>query len=264
MIGSEGTLGIVTEATLRLSPADVGRADRCIRFEHMADGVAACRTIAQSELVPSVVRLYDHDDSTIFLRAHPDEAPGPLLLISFEGSDAGRRADSAVELAGGVRGNDSLVEHWWEHRNDAVDDFRELMGGRGILGPYALVDTIEISGAWSVLRALYHQVGEALEPLADLVGCHLSHVYPDGGCLYFTLASACADEAAAAALYEKWWATAMQECLAAGGSISHHHGIGRLKAPWLAAELGGWFEVLKAVKAAVDPHRIMNPGALGL
>ena len=264
MIGSEGTLGIVTEATLRVSPADPVRADRCLRFEHMADGVAACRALAQSELDPSVVRLYDLVDSEIFLRSQPDEPRGPLLLLSFEGDDADRRADRAVELAAGHPGNEALVEHWWLHRNDAVEDYRELMDGRGILGPHALVDTIEVSATWTVLRALYHQVGTALEAVADVVGCHLSHVYPDGGCLYFTLASACADDDAAAALYERWWGTAMQECLAAGGSISHHHGIGRLKAPWLPAELGGWFDVLKAIKAAVDPHRIMNPGALGL
>jgi alkyldihydroxyacetonephosphate synthase len=264
MIGSEGTLGIVTEATLRISPAAVARSDRCLRFVHMADGVAACRVLAQSDLTPSVVRLYDQEDSEIFLRSHPDEPRGPLLLLSFEGEDADRRAAQAIEIAGGERGNDDLVGYWWAHRNDAVDGFRELMAGHGILGPHALVDTIEVSGTWSVLRSLYHQMRAALEPLADIVGCHLSHVYTDGGCLYFTLASACADDDAAESLYDRWWGTAMQACLAAGGSISHHHGIGRLKAAWLPAEMEGWFDVLAAVKAAVDPHRIMNPGALGL
>lgn len=264
MIGSEGTLGIVTEATLRVSPAPSERADRCIRFEHMSDGVAACRAITQSELRPTVVRLYDTEDSMIFLRNHSDEAPGPLLLLSFEGASAHARADRAEELAGGTEGEAGLTSHWWEHRNDAVVEFRRLLAGEGLLGPHGIVDTMEVSGTWTLLREFYHSMKEALSAEADLVGCHLSHVYPDGACLYFTLGSACSSDDEAAERLERWWSTGMRACLDAGGSISHHHGIGRLKAPWLEEELGGWYDVLAAVKRAIDPQRIMNPGALGL
>jgi alkyldihydroxyacetonephosphate synthase len=264
MFGSEGTLGIVTEVTLRVSPAVTERVDRCVRFEHMVDGVAACRALAQSELVPTLVRLYDPEDATISLRNHPDEPPGALLLMSFDGADAKTRADKGLELAGGDPGNDALVDHWWRHRNDGVDEFRELMAGRGVLGPHALVDTMEVSGTWSVLRGLYHSMKDQLTPEADIVGCHLSHVYPDGACLYFTLASACTDDEVARAVHERWWEVGMSTCLHAGGSISHHHGIGRIRAPWLPDELEGWWDVLAAVKRAVDPNGIMNPGALGL
>jgi alkyldihydroxyacetonephosphate synthase len=264
LVGSEGTLGIVTEADLRVSPIAAERADAAIRFDHMSEGVAACRSLAQSDLRPTVVRLYDAEDAAIFLRHFPDEPPGPLLLTSFDGEAAERRAGAALELSGGQAAGSHLVEHWWAHRNDAVDEFRRLMDGDGILGPHALVDTIELAGTWTVLRDLYHSTKEALRPLADIVGCHLSHVYPDGACLYFTLAAACADDAEASERLGRWWATAMRTCLDAGGSISHHHGIGRVKAPWLEEELGGWFEVLRAVKSAVDPKGIMNPGALGL
>lgn len=264
LIGSEGSLGIVTEATLRIVSADEERVDRCIRFDHMSDGVAACRAVAQSGVHPTVVRLYDTQDSEILLQNHPTEQRGPLMLLSVEGERAAERADRAMELAAGKPGNDDLVAHWWAHRNDAVDAFRELMAGRGVLGPHALVDTIEVAGTWSTLRDLYHGMRGALEPRADIVGCHLSHVYPDGGALYFTLASACDDEDDAAGRYDQWWDAAMDACLAAGGSISHHHGIGRLRARRLPAELGEIFGVLGAIKAAIDPHRIMNPGVLGL
>ncbi|HYP24822.1 MAG TPA: FAD-binding oxidoreductase [Actinomycetota bacterium] len=260
MLGSEGTLGIVTEADLRVSPIPAERHDLCLRFEHMADGVAACRKLAQSELRPTLVRLYDAEDAAIFLRHFPDQSPGPLLLVSFDGP----RADVAAELCGGKRGDDHLVEHWWEHRNDAVGEFRKLMAGEGILGPHALVDTVEVAGTWTVLRELYHSMKEKLSSLADIAGCHLSHVYPDGACLYFTLASACADDAEAESKLGTWWEAAMRTCLDAGGSISHHHGIGRVKARWLEEELGGWMDVLRAVKSSVDPHGVMNPGALGL
>ena len=266
LIGAEGALGVVTEVTLKVTPIPdpSERVDVCVRFEHMAEGVAACRALAQSDLRPTLVRLYDAEDATIFLRSHPDEAPGPLLLLSFDGEDSAARAKDAIELTGGVTGNDALVAHWWTHRNAAVDEYLRLMAGDGILGPHALVDTIEVAGTWSVLRALYHALKDALRDQADLVGCHLSHVYPDGACLYFTLASACADDAAAAKVHARWWEIAMPTCLGAGGTISHHHGIGRVKAPWLAAELEGFFDVLVAVKRALDPNNIMNPGVLGL
>lgn len=264
MIGSEGSLGIVTEATLRVSPLPNETAERCIRFKHMTDGVAGCRKITQSELRPTLLRLYDHDDSTLFLRNIQGEEPGTLLLAVFEGPGARERADRAVELSGGEQGSDELVAHWWEHRNDAVEELMSLMAGDGLLGPHALVDTVEVSAPWSKLRDLYHSMREQLLPLASIVGCHLSHVYTDGACLYFTLAEACESDEAAAELLPRWWDTAMNACLAAGGSISHHHGVGRRKAPWLRQELDGWWDVLVAVKASVDPNGIMNPGALGL
>ncbi|MGH2806974.1 MAG: FAD-linked oxidase C-terminal domain-containing protein, partial [Actinomycetota bacterium] len=116
----------------------------------------------------------------------------------------------------------------------------------------------------SSLRDLYHGIKTALEGEADLAGCHLSHVYPDGACLYFTMASTCESDEAARAAHDRWWELAMKACLEAGGSISHHHGVGRKRAPWLPDELGEWWEVLKAVKQAIDPNRIMNPGAMGL
>lgn len=264
MVGSEGTLGIVTEVTLRVRPIPDRRVDRCIRFEHMTDGVKACRMIAQSELAPTVVRLYDAEDAALFLRNHPEEPQGPLLILSFDGDRGEERAERALEMGAGSEGNHDLVGHWWEHRNDAVGEFRKVMQGEGLLGPHGVVDTMEVAGTWSILRDLYHSMKEALGGSADAVGCHLSHVYPDGACLYFTIGSFTDTDAAATDTLERWWNIGMETCLQAGGSISHHHGIGRRKAPWLERELGGWWEVLRAVKIAVDPHGIMNPGALGL
>jgi alkyldihydroxyacetonephosphate synthase len=264
MLGSEGTLGIVTEVTLRITELPGPRKDICLRFEHMTDGVAACRALAQSELHPTLVRLYDPEDAMIFLRHHPDEPQGPLLLLSFTGDDTDARAERAVKIAGGRPGNDALVAHWWDHRNDAVDEFRRILSGEGLLGPHGIVDTMEVVGTWSVLRDLYHSVKTSLGEKADVVGCHLSHVYPDGACLYFTMGSATGDDAAAEVALDSWWETGMRATLDAGGSISHHHGIGRRKVRWLEEELGGWYDVLAAVKRAVDPNRIMNPGVLGL
>ena len=264
MIGSEGAFGIVTEATLRVYPIPEERRGVALRFDHMADGVAACRKLAQSTLHPAVVRLYDREDAALFLRNHPDEEVAPLLILSFDGEQAGHRAERAVQLTGGRRGEGALVEHWWAHRNDAVGEYRRLMDGEGLLGPHAIVDTMEVSASWSRLRDLYHSMKERLSKEADICACHLSHVYPDGACLYFTLASAAEDDNVAAATHLAWWQEGMQTCIAARGSISHHHGIGRLKAEWLWRELGGWQDMRRAIKHHFDPHNIMNPGVLGL
>jgi len=263
MLGSEGTLGVITEATLRVRRKPESRSDRCLLFEHMADGVMACRKIAQSELDPTVVRLYDKEDTTLFMRHESEPPEGCVLLLSFDGRDAEARADETTELGGKELGS-GYVERWWAHRNDAVAEFAALMRGEGLLGPYGVVDTMEGAGSWSVLRELYPSMKSTLTPLADFVGCHRSHVYPDGACLYFTLGSATESDDDALEANQRWWDAGMRTCLDAGGSISHHHGIGRLKARWLPDEMGGWFEVLRAVKAAVDPNGIMNPGALGL
>ena len=264
LFGSEGTLGIVTEATLRIAAAEAVRSNRCVRFEHMAGGVAACRRLSQSELGPTLVRLYDSEDATIFLRHHPDEGSRPLLLLSFEGRDADARADEAVALCDGERGTDSLVDHWWKHRNDAVDEYRSILAGEGMLGPHGLVDTLEVAATWSGLRDLYHSIKDALTPLALVVGCHLSHVYRDGACLYFTMVAMPSSEVEAVTTLGGWWQEGMKACLEADGTISHHHGIGRMRARWLPDELGPWLEVLRGVKKVIDPHGIMNPGALGL
>ena len=264
MMGSEGTLGIVTEATLRVSQDPRTRADLCLRFAHMTDGVKACRALAQSGLAPSVVRLYDTEDAALFLRHHPDETPGPLLIASFDGARAQERRDEAGELCGGERGGDHLVEHWWQHRNDAVDEFRKVMAGDGLLGPHGIVDTIEVAGTWSVLRELYHSNKDALGAKAQLVGCHLSHIYPDGACLYFTMGQMAASDDEAREVDRGWWDAAMTATLAAGGTISHHHGIGRARAGWMKEELGEWYEVLRAIKKVLDPKGIMNPGVMGL
>ena len=264
LLGSEGTLGIVTEVTLRVTPIPEERSDACLRFDHMKDVIAACRALAQSRLSPTMVRAYDPEDSVLLTMSLDDPPAGPLLLMSFDGDDADTRAEAAVRLVGGEHLDDSIVEHWWSHRNAAVEEYTKNMSGAGLLGHHAMIDTMEVAGTWTVLRDLYHSMKERLAEHADFVTCHVSHIYPDGACLYFTLGKAGSDDAEAVSSNETWWDVGMTACLEAGGTISHHHGIGRLRARWLPDELGDSLEVLRAIKVALDPQGIMNPGALGL
>ncbi len=266
-IGSEGTLGVITEATLAVRPAPRAIAHGAYAFGSFTDGLAAVRRVAQEELHPAVMRLYDETDVGIAFRDAPDRHDGSLLILRFEGDVIAEPEESAVrEIVEGAGGKDvgpGLAERWWEHRNDAVGTFRKIML-EGMLGPAAAVDTMEVAGLWPATE-LYDAVRAALGAHAEVVGCHASHPYPQGTCLYFTFVFVGAtDDGAVEARYRAAWAEAADATLAAGGTITHHHGVGVLKAPWLPRELGAGFDVLRAIKKAIDPAGIMNPGKLGL
>ena len=149
------------------------------------------------------------------------------------------------------------VEHWLEHRNSVPSwDFfldREMM-----------VDTIEIAATWDRVAALYEAATAGLGSVPGMLAAsaHSSHSYPQGTNLYITFALKPEDFARAEDTYLAAWTRVMEATLAAGGTIAHHHGIGRLRVPWLARELGQAYPVLRALKRALDPAGIMNPGAL--
>jgi len=157
----------------------------------------------------------------------------------------------------------SYGAHWQQHRNDAVGLYQQIMGPERAFGPGVIVDTIEVAGLWSAVPRLYADVRDALAAHGEAVGCHLSHLYPSGSSLYFTFLLRGADDRDVEARYLAAWEQAMRSCTAAGGTITHHHGVGRLKSAFLAAELGpAGADVLKRIKAAVDPDGILNPGTL--
>ena len=154
-------------------------------------------------------------------------------------------------------------EHWWEHRNDAVGTYARIMGPDRAFGSGMIVDTMEVAGLWSAVPRLYRGIREALAVHAQAVGCHLSHLYPSGSSLYFTFLISGADDQDAEARYRAAWDQAARSCAAAGGTITHHHGVGRLKSRFLTAELGETgVDVLSRIKAALDPAGIMNPRVL--
>lgn len=263
-LGSEGTLGVITRATLKVRPAPSASRFAAYRFAAFADGLDAMRVVAQGSATPAVARLYDEADAGIAFR---ERAPGgSVLIVRYEGDDIEREERAlgdAVDGADGGRLDASLAESWWEHRNDAVATFGKIMREKA-LGPTAVVDTMEISGAWPA-HALYDTVRAALQPHADVVACHASHIYPHGVCLYFTFVLLNSpDDAAAQQRYDAAWRAGMRSALDAGATITHHHGIGLVRAPWMAEQMGEGMHVLRAVKAALDPNGIMNPGKAGL
>jgi alkyldihydroxyacetonephosphate synthase len=261
---------VVTALRLQLRPAPAERIYDGWRLPSFADGVALVRALAQDGPLPTVIRLSDEAETAVNL-ARPGElgaagaAGGCLTIAGYDGTAATvaakRAAASEAFRASGGEPEPGAGAAWAEGR------YRAPYLRDALLDAGAFVETLETAAFWSGLAGLYAAVAEALrESLAaggtpPLVLCHISHVYPAGASLYFTVACAQADDP-----IDQWSQAkraASAAILAAGGTISHHHGVGRDHREWYAEEIGELgVAVLRAVKAKLDPAGIMNPGVL--
>jgi alkyldihydroxyacetonephosphate synthase len=260
MLGSEGTLGVVTEAWLRVRRAPAVRKMASLTFASFEEGLEGVRRMAQAGALPDCVRIYDPGDTAIVFRSLDPAPEGVTSIVVAEGDEvmATARFDRALAVAGGRPAEQDLAGHWWEHRNDAVHTYRQVLSGE-LLGSDVAADTMEISGIWSRVPALYAAVREALSAHAEMVGCHCSHAYETGCALYYTFLVRAEDREAALMAA---WRAGLDATIEAGGTITHHHGVGKLKAPWLARETDGFAPYLAKVQAAFDPEGVMNPGTL--
>ena len=267
-LGSEGALGVITSVGLMVHAAPERRIYEGWRLPSFTAGVDALRRLAQDGPRPTVLRLSDEAETALNLAA-PEElgsgGTGALAILGYEGAAAElatRRAAAArvMEAAGG-RLHPAAGEAWERDR------YRGPYLRDALLDAGALAETVETVGYWSDLPALYRAVGEALrDSLAaqgtpPVVLCHVSHVYPAGASLYFTVGCAQAEDPVAQ--WREAKAAAGDAILAAGGSITHHHGVGIDHRPWFEREVGPLaLSVLRGVKAELDPAGIMNPGVL--
>ncbi len=265
-LGSEGTLGVVTEARLRISPRPPAEARRAWSFGSFAEGLDACRTTLRRGATPAVLRLYDETESK-----RNFERDGCVLIVLDEADPHLLEATVAIcdEACGAAeRLDDDLVARWLRERNDT-----------SALGPLwranIVVDTVEVAGRWSVLGRLATEVLDTLRGIEGTIAAsvHQSHAYRDGACLYFTFAGRRAKDAGGGgdaqlawqeAYYRRAWDATTACVLAHGAAISHHHGIGINRGRFLAEALGPGFGVLASIKRALDPGGILNPGKLGL
>jgi alkyldihydroxyacetonephosphate synthase len=264
-VGSEGTLGVITEARLRAAPIPPAERRAAYRFASFAQGLEACRRMLRRGARPAVLRLYDTTESNRSF----GQSEGCVLLVADEGDPAIVDASMAVvdgEATGALALDVQLVDHWLTERSDT-----SALEAAVTLG--LTVDTIEVAARWSALPAIYSESIEALEAIDGTIvaSAHQSHAYPDGACLYFTFAGhPVADGAsgnminAADTYYRRAWDAVVSVTTAHGGALSHHHGIGLNRGRHLARALGPAFGVLSALKAALDPTGVLNPGKLGL
>jgi alkyldihydroxyacetonephosphate synthase len=268
LVGSEGTLAVVTEATLACRARPAGWEWLACGFPSFAEMAAGLREVVHAETGAGIIRGYDEADAAFSFGGlgHPGGCVG---MVGFPAGYAGlpdrkRLALEVMQRAGasGELGS-RYGEHWWEHRNDAVATYVAVMGPERAFGGGAIVDTVEVAGLWSAVPALYAGIRASLAEYAQAVGCHLSHLYSSGSSLYFTFLIRGADDHDAQVRYLGAWDQAARSCAAAGGTLTHHHGVGRLKSAFLAGELGETgVDVLARIKTALDPQAIMNPGVL--
>jgi alkyldihydroxyacetonephosphate synthase len=260
-LGAEGTLGIVTEATMRIWPLPEDSRGQAFGFASLHDGLEAIRLIMRAGWRPPVVRLYDGIETA---RLFPDVSTGTncLLILLSEGPAALTTAEAAAcaglcVAQGGNAVGDAPVQRWMAERNH-VPSFESFLQ-RGLV-----LDTIEVAVTWDRIDDLYREVIAALQTVDGILVAsgHSSHSYAQGTNIYFTFVARPGDAEQAEATYLRCWEVAMDATLRCGGTISHHHGIGRLRTPWMERELGGGLAVLRALKHALDPNGIMNPGVL--
>ena len=354
IIGSEGILGVVTEASFHIAPAAMTRRFASFNFGTVAEGLAGIRSVYQAGLRPAVARLYDPFDSMLarqggvkqarkertpdpggqrparnkriaFLRRGaprrrreerayrgyvsdeqrsergwigagrpvyfaPDAQPGlglevltralrhPGLLNRLIEGLPGRvtggvmvifvweddaiigEAERAVATRicttlGGTDTGEEPGRHWLSHRHSV--SYRQSP----LYAAGAFVDTMEVAATWSRLLPMYEAVLQALSNNV-FVMAHFSHAYPDGASIYFSFAGSAKDDAACLELYDRTWRSALRTVIDAGGTLSHHHGVGRSKAPAMRREQGVAVDVVRVLSQELDPHHVLNPGAL--
>ncbi len=283
LVGSEGVLGVITEATLSVRPLPEDRRYEGWSFRSFEEGMSAFRSMEQAEASPDVARLSDEEETRLtlalassgstaeragkaYLRVRGHEG-GCLAIVGFEG-DAGEvshrraRARGLLRAGGGLQLGERPGRAWLRGRF-AGPYMRDVLLDRGVL-----VETLETATTWSHLDELYRAVSAALrESLAargtpPLVMCHVSHLYPSGASLYFTFLAR-QEEGVEIDQWHTAKAAASNAIVSHHGTITHHHAIGRDHAPWMRDEVGSLgVELLRAAKQRLDPRGIMNPGKL--
>jgi alkyldihydroxyacetonephosphate synthase len=280
VLGSEGTLGVITEVTCRVRPAPKHRQYEGWIAADFASGREIVRDLVQRHEAPDVLRLSDEEETRVSLGLAGTEGlakhaldaylslrrrqGGCLMICGWEGErEAVRRrrslAHTHLRLGGAVPLGASAGRSWERSRYTGPYLRDELMS----LG--ILVETLETAHTWSRLDELYRAVGDALRGVLgehSIVMCHLSHAYPDGASLYYTFLT----RARPGEELDQWRAAKAAACEAivgAEGTISHHHAVGRDHAPYMLAEVGELgIDALRAVKERLDPTGVMNPGKL--
>jgi alkyldihydroxyacetonephosphate synthase len=268
LLGSEGALGVITEVTVRVRPVPAVRWHEGWRVADLATGIDVLRALAQRGPAPDLARLSDETETALGVATggEGDEvAGGCLLLLGWESDadDVQRRlagARAVLEAAGAEPLGEAAAEAW-RHGRFRAPRLRDELLGLGVL-----VETLETATTWRDLAALHATVAgtlrTALEGANPIVGCHVSHLYPAGASLYFTVLAR-RDAGDPVGQWQRAKSSVMDALAGARATLTHHHAVGADHAPWLVAEDGELgVDLLRAVKARVDPTGILNPGKL--
>jgi alkyldihydroxyacetonephosphate synthase len=290
--GSEGTLGIVTQATMRVHPIPEHVEYRMVLFPSFEEGCQALQECIRRDAMPSMARISDElETEMIFISKHPAHGVEAILggaikrwlryrgythpaalFVGFEGTarSAGTLRREVMRLLARHRGFDlgTGAGHKWTLARYDVPYLRDYL-----MDYEVILDSFETSTVWSNVMPLYHTMKESIGALAQeitgfpaYVGCHISHLYRTGACLYFTVAVRCRAGTTPTEMLDQYNAlksASTAKIVQHGGATSHHHAIGIEHQPWLQQEISPvGLKALRAMKDQLDPMNLMNPGTL--
>jgi alkyldihydroxyacetonephosphate synthase len=261
-IGAEGTLGIMTKATLKIWPKPEKRALISYSFPSIEDSFAATRTILREHIFPAVIRIYDHSETERHFEHIENAKDRVMVIFVCEGNSKLVDLEEKItrekcEEHNGIDCGKSPVEHWFETRFRVTET--------SSMPPYKIVfDTIEVAASWDNAAILYHNVLKNMNNVKGMlmITAHVSHFYPNGVGIYFSWGGVPPREINEFNFYKLGWDTVIEAVIKAGGSIAHHHGIGVNRAHWMEKEWGNAMKYLSEVKELLDPNNILNPGKL--
>jgi alkyldihydroxyacetonephosphate synthase len=265
-VGSEGTLGVITQVTLQVVPLPAERRFATVRFPSIGDGVDAIRRTLAVGNRPSVVRMYDDEATRLALSpVVGQELEGTCTILCFEGEPDAVAAEAAATLAlareaGAAELDPQLGETWWERRYEFYYPPHQPVLPQ-------VWGTIDVVATYSKIEAVYHALRAAVkDPYADVglqLRMHFSHWYAWGTMIYarFVVPDGGTD---AVELHDRIWADGLEAAFTAGGVMNDHHGVGIKLAPYMERQHGAALDAMRRIKAALDPDGILNPGKLGL
>ncbi len=264
-IGSEGTLGIITEVTLKTYKVPEQRTFHSYAFPSIDEAIDVIRETLWLGIYPAVARIYDPVEGTAKHAQFTSESKGEwLMVLLFEGADevVAAQETKVEELAckhGGRNLGPEPAVNWEKMRFD-VSWFTDEIGDEG-----GIAESVEVSATWDKLPAVWESMREAALIEMDRVMGHISHVYRDGASLYVIASGKKADQDEVLAAYSRHWKNLTEASIRAGGTICHHHSAGLERAPWIEEGIGeNGLDILRNIKRTMDPNDIMNPGKLAL
>lgn len=264
LIGSEGFIGIITKVTVKIFPEPEERWKQAYRVPTIRQGLEIIRQIMRKEVKPAVVRLHDWLECEKPYGTFMEEGECLLIFLSegtkelceYESIIVDRIAKENEAIPAGSK----PVDIWFKHRNDAADEYEEY----GVMG--FLVDTIEISGTWDNIADIYEETVERVYygvPETVFFSGHSSHSYINGTNIYFQMGAVPKpDLDDAERVHREIWDIIMEVTLKYGGSIGHHHGVGKHRTKYMKDELTSSYQLMEGIKKCFDPKGIMNPGVI--
>lgn len=267
-MGAEGTLGIITEATLRIRPLPETREFRGFLFKDLKTAIDGARLIMRRGLWPASMRVSDEFETVYF---HHRKS-GSQMTIMFDGFKELTKLElkETQKITADLKAEDlgeGPGKKWWEEGRFSIayPSENHPLFARPTPGHIRMAGCIDSAGTFDYLLNVHRVLKEITDDIGMFLAGHFSHWYPTGGMIYPTFVTEMEKGEKAVRAYNEVWRRGIELSHSLGGTINHHHGIGINLGRFMRLELGeAGMENFRRIKSAMDPNNIMNPGKLGL